>query len=119
MSFPLAWLEALESKGLIAPTVKSGPPIDCLEKELQAEIVELATANGWKVFHVYDSRRSESGWPDLAFVRGNRFFLAELKREKKKPTKEQNEWIDALRFAGVCVYVWRPSSWSDIVEILR
>lgn len=118
MSFPLSWLETLESKGLVAPTVKPGPPIDCSEKEFQAAVVALAKECGWECYHTFDSRRSKQGFPDLTFWR-ERHFKAELKTEAGRLTKDQNDVINGLRAAGVCVYVWRPSSWSSIVEILK
>ena len=31
------------------------------EKEFQATVIEYAKACGWKVYHTYDSRRSDPG----------------------------------------------------------
>lgn len=118
MAFPLAWLEVAESKGMIAPTVKPGPPLDCSEREFQAAVIALAKECGWDYYHTHDSRRSPEGFPDLTFWR-DRHFKAELKTETGRLTKKQREVIDGLRAAGVCTYVWRPSDWPQIVEILK
>ena len=39
------------------------------EKQFMAQVVELAKLKGWLVYHTYDSRRSEPGFPDLCMVR--------------------------------------------------
>jgi len=89
------------------------------EKELQTRVKALAEANGWKVYHTYDSRKSDPGFPDLVLVRGEHVYFWELKTQSGKVTKEQAEWIDAL---GEAVWwsasVRRPSDWPDIVEVL-
>lgn len=89
------------------------------EKAWMAQVTELARTLGWRVYHPWLSIRSERGWPDLAFVRPGRFVMAELKTDRGKLTPSQEEWIDALRGAGVEVHVWRPADWDDVVEVLR
>ena len=60
-------------------------------------------------YHTRDSRRSPEGFPDLVAVcRGVMF--RELKSEKGKLTKAQQEWLDALTNAGGDAGVWRPSA---------
>jgi hypothetical protein len=45
--------------------------------------------------------------------------FAELKREGKKPTAEQQRWLDALAATGaVEAYLWRPSDWPEIELVL-
>ncbi len=39
------------------------------EKPFQAQVVELARLSGWLTYHTHDSRRSQSGFPDLVLVR--------------------------------------------------
>ena len=90
------------------------------ERALQDAVVDLARYLGWKTFHVYDSRRSEAGWPDLALVR-ERLILIELKSAKGKLSAAQCEWLLALEDAGVETYIFRPCHWisGEIERILR
>lgn len=107
------------------------------EKQFEAALVQYAKLAGWRVFHPFDSRRSEAGWPDLTLVRDGQLVFAELKTERGKLSTAQEEWIEALceveqadvaHLAGlpsglyrphVQVYVWRPSSWPEIEKVLR
>ena len=88
------------------------------ESEFDSRIVQLAGLNGWKTFHVYDSRKSEAGWPDRLFTRRPDFFAAELKKQNGKVSAAQQWWIDELRACGWDVRVWKPSDWEEIVERL-
>ena len=87
------------------------------EKAFMAEVVRLAKRNGWLVFHPFDMRKSEAGWPDLAFLR-DRFFVAELKVADGRLTAAQATWIDAFRAIGIQAYEWRPDDWEEIGETL-
>lgn len=96
------------------------------ERDLQAQIVELAKAYGWTVYHTHDSRRSEPGFPDLTLVRNGHLIFAELKTEKGKTSEAQDKWLTELREAEttsrrVRVYLWRPVSLlsGEIAEALR
>lgn len=87
------------------------------EKEWQQLVTEIAQVNGWRVFHTYDSRRSNPGWPDVVAVRRGRLVAAELKTETGKVTAEQAEWLEALGgVLGVEVFVWRP---RDVAAVDR
>lgn len=90
------------------------------EKQLQAAIVKTARLLGWRVYHTYDSRRSEPGFPDLSMVKGDRLVFAELKTEKGKVSDAQAEWLDALWQTSE-TYVWRPAQWLDgtVERVLR
>jgi hypothetical protein len=89
------------------------------EKEFQQTVLELAAYLGWHCFHVFDSRRSPAGFPDLVMVRGRRVIFAELKREGEKPTEEQQRWLEALAATdAVETYLWRPSDWPEIEQAL-
>jgi hypothetical protein len=46
-------------------------------------------------------------------------LVAELKVGKNKVTDEQQAWLDDFAEAGVPAYVWRPTDWKQIEEILR
>jgi hypothetical protein len=88
------------------------------EKRFMAQVVELARLRGWLVFHPYDSRRSQPGFPDLVLVRGRRLLFAELKVGRRELTADQQRWVDALRGAGQDVRVWRPTGWPEIEAAL-
>lgn len=77
-------------------------------------IIPHARVHGWLVYHTYDSRRSEPGFPDLTMVRTSRVLFAEVKREKGKVSVHQAAWMAALEAAGAEVYLWRPSMWEEI-----
>lgn len=85
------------------------------EKDFQATIVAHAERLGWLVYHTYDSRRSQPGYPDLHLVHPvqRRSMLRELKTEKGRLTPAQQRWQSALAKAGQDVAVWRPHDWFD------
>ncbi len=86
------------------------------EKQFQAQVIELAELTGWLVYHTYDSRRSQAGFPDLVMIRAPRIIFAELKSADGKIRLEQQMWLDELRkCAGVETYLWRPDD-SDQIE---
>ena len=89
------------------------------EAGFQCAVIELATLLGWKVFHVYDSRRSEAGYPDLTCVKGQRIIFAELKTDVGRVRPAQREWLAALAgVPGVLACVWRPRDWQAIQAAL-
>ena len=80
------------------------------EKQFQATVIEYAKACGWKVYHTYDSRRSEPGFPDLVLVRGSECAFVELKAVGGKMTQAQKEWRDALSAVrNIDVALWTPA----------
>ncbi len=93
---------------------------DAEEREFQAAVVKEAKANGWKVFHVHNSRKSERGWPDLAMARGNRLLLWELKTATGTLDAPQETWREVLSGIGGTVEyaVLRPADWPAIVQEL-
>ena len=88
------------------------------EKAFQAHIVKYARNRGWFVYHTYDSRKCEPGFPDLVLVRDNVLFR-ELKSEKGRVTPTQKAWGDALTGAGADFAVWKPSMIREIYKELR
>jgi hypothetical protein len=89
------------------------------EAAFQAQLIGAAKWMGWRIFHVHDSRRTQPGFPDLCLVKPPRIIFAELKMEKGKTTKEQEQWLAALKECpGVEAYLFRPSDWSDILMTL-
>lgn len=88
------------------------------EAEFQASVVKEAEARGWWTYHTLRSKGSQKGYPDLHCLRAERSFYAELKLEKGKLSEDQVMVIGKLRDAGHVVYVWKPSSWQEIEEVL-
>lgn len=114
------------------------------EAEFQQGVVDYAHLMGWKVHHTRPARtdkgwrtpiQGDAGYPDLTMARRGRIVIAELKSETGKLTREQAAWLEHLppRVAqeeddsadrdlhahAIEVYVWRPSDWLHILEVLR
>lgn len=83
------------------------------EKQFQSHLVMYAKNRGWMVYHTYDSRRCEPGFPDLVLVR-DRVLYRELKSEKGRVTPAQKAWGEALVAAGADFAIWRPSQIKEI-----
>ena len=92
--------------------------INLTEKEFQSQVVTLARILGWLVYHPYDSRRSEPGFPDLTMVRAGRLIFAELKSETGKVTLAQKDWARELELSDAEYYLWRPADWNMLERIL-
>ena len=100
---------------------KTVNPTDKLinEKDFMESIVQLARETDWMVYHTFDSRRSEAGFPDLVMTKHKRLIIAEIKTEQGKTTPAQDKWLSTLRTArGVKVKLWRPSDWPEIERTL-
>lgn len=94
-------------------------PLGPTEEQFQQQIITLARLNNWRAYHTRDSRRSEPGFPDLVMVRRPRVLFAELKSAHGRLRPDQQRWLDLLRACqGVEVYIWRPSDWLKIVDVL-
>lgn len=90
------------------------------EKRWQAQVVTLALLYGWSVFHVFDSRRSQPGFPDLVLVKPPTIIFAELKTHNGKLRHAQVAWLDLLLACpGVQTYLWRPHNLPDVQRILE
>lgn len=89
------------------------------EKWLLAQVRALAKQHNWRVYHTFDSRKSERGFPDLVLCKPPRLILAELKREGERPTIEQQAWLDALAtIPSIASYVWYPMDLPHIADLL-
>jgi len=100
------------------------------ESDFLGQVIELARVLGWFAHHVrpaFSKRgwrtpvQGDVGFLDLVLVSGvrGRVIFAEVKSEKGRLTYEQKAWIAALKDAGQEVYVWKPSDWERIAEIVR
>ena len=89
------------------------------ESQFQASIIEFARFRGWLVYHTYDSRKSEPGFPDLVMVRGDRILYREVKTDKGRLTEHQKVWAKRLFQAGGNYGIWRPSMkdaiWQELM----
>ena len=90
------------------------------EAEYQEQIIQLAEACGWLVWHDQDSRRNRAGLPDLLMVRGPVLLFIEVKTEKGKVSPEQEAFIGRLKQVKyVDADVVRPHQWEQIAQVLR
>lgn len=86
-----------------------------MEKDLQARVITLAEGFGWMVYHTYDSRRCNPGFPDLVLVKGDTCLFVELKREQGYLRAAQETWLEALRkVTRVDAFVVRPSRYDAL-----
>ena len=84
------------------------------EKQFQANVVELCKYLGYLVYHTFDSRKSEPGWPDLVIVGRNRIIYREIKTENGVVTDAQLKWGGAILAAGGDWGVWRPEDMDNL-----
>ncbi len=105
------------------------------EREFQSWVIDVARGLGWRVAHFRPAMTQRGNWitpvqadgkgfPDLVLVRRDRLIFAELKAEKGRLSKDQQEWLKALyhvenEMRGIAVYVWKPSDRDEIERILR
>ena len=83
------------------------------ERQLQAQVMSLIDTLGLVGFHVFDSRRSNPGLPDVVAVGRHGVIYRELKTSKGKLSRMQTYWLDTLLAAGQDAGVWRPEDWPD------
>ena len=100
------------------------------EREFGDAVIELAKLCGWRVHHTRPARTSkgwvtpiqgDAGFPDLALLKGEWLWLAELKADKGKLSDGQENWYrDLLEVREVRADIWRPTrDWPRIEQILR
>lgn len=102
-------------------TKMAAPPLKITEAAFQEAVLMFAGYTQWLSYHTHDSRSSAKGFPDLTLVRDGEIVFAELKAEGKEPSHEQRVWLTELARGGgnkVRCYVWKPSDWNEIVEVL-
>ena len=94
--------------------------IELTEKQFEAQVKHLAYLFRWKYYHTWRSIHSPAGFPDCVMIRDKRIVVAELKSEKGKVTLLQEGWLEAFRATGMAeAYLWKPSDFEKIVELLR
>ena len=98
--------------------------LDITEKQFESQVKGLAAVFGYIYYHTWRSFHSPSGYPDCTLVRLEpepRLIYAELKSETGQPTIDQYIWLQILQNVGSPVecYLWKPSDFDEIAEILR
>lgn len=97
------------------------------EADFQAGIVRDAERLGWMVYHTFDSRRSDPGFPDLFMIHPTkiRIVILETKAMKTKTTAKQKAWIKVLQAFAAAVSpkrfyagIVRPSDQALIDSLL-
>lgn len=111
--------KTLRPAAAVAPQAGGATPLT--EKQFMQQVRDLAKLLGWSVYHTFDSRRSEPGFPDLVFVNATqrRILYAELKTDKGRVSEHQRRWLDMLGAAGAEVALWRPRDLGEIKLVLR
>ena len=103
------------------------------EDQFLALVKEYAELRGWRFYHPWRSDHSVKGYPDCTMIRNGFLIFAELKREEKKLTHDQEMWrldISLVESRAMQIhndkdpwpvryYVWQPSDWAQIEEVLR
>lgn len=107
--------------------------------DLQAAIIQLAHAQGWRVLHVKSVLVSgkggrsyyaapynadAKGWPDIFLVRRDRIVAIEVKGKGDRLSEEQRQWLaDLDAVPSVDAIVATPADWSShdskVVALLR
>lgn len=102
------------------------PRPELTEKELQANVIDVARIFGWRCAHfrtvpvkrgprvVWETpvQGDGAGFPDLVLVRDEVLWI-ELKVKGKTLSQEQKVWANALRDAGETFHVWTEHDWLD------
>jgi len=91
------------------------------EWRFQARIVQVAEAQGFRVFHSNTNKRNKAGYWDLTMVRaGWKILCIEVKTNTGVVEPEQQAWLDAAKASrsDVVADVWRPKDWQRILTLL-
>ena len=103
------------------------------ERSFTNDVIRFARSHNWEVFHIHDQDSYEnyrkiatgSGFPDLILHRSDGqgkalMLVAELKTEAASSVMrpEQEQWLAAYK-QFIPTFVWRPSDWANIEQILR
>ena len=98
------------------------------ELDLARQIRDLARQFGWLHVHFRPAKTAHGwrtpvsgdyGFPDVVLARDGRVIFAELKRDGQKARPEQLAWLEQLGGGACEAYLWTPSDFEQIVELLR
>jgi len=99
------------------------------EAQFQKQVTDLAERLGWSWLHIERMGNEQGrwrtptsgplgkGWPDLVLIRGRSLIWAELKAQGKYLTEDQMRVRMPLE-ALAPYYVWRPSDFNQVLEVL-
>jgi hypothetical protein len=107
---------------------RPGPNQPESEADFQAAVIDTARLLGYRVAH-FAPARTKHGWrtparadgkgfPDCVLVGRGRTLFVELKTDSGKLSDDQKAWMAALGANGAEAYVFRPSMWDEIAEVL-
>ncbi len=82
-----------------------------MEAWLEEQVRSACKALRLRRYHTHRAQHSPAGFPDDVIVGPTRMIYRELKRQKEKPSPDQQEWLDDLARVGQDVGVWRPMDW--------
>lgn len=106
--------------GLGPWTWQDEPGKSVTETQFMHQVIDVAMSYGWRVHHETDSRRTDSGLPDLILVRPPRLVVLELKAPsgKRGVSETQRAWLADLTNAGVEVAVAGPGDLRVLTKVL-
>jgi hypothetical protein len=98
------------------------------EAQFQAQVIQLARMNGWRVFHPKKMQgrdgtwrtalTGDNGWPDLVLAHAKKgLIVAEIKADRGRLTQDQHAWLTALA-PWAEIHVWRPADIEAIAKRL-
>lgn len=101
-----------------------------LERDFGLQVEHLLDLFGWRWKHDEPAVRQSGGWatafrgdkgfPDYVAVRDGVVLFAEIKNERGRLTRHQNDWLDDLRDVHTTkTFLWRPEDLLMIKEELR
>jgi len=103
--------------------------IPLTEAQFQKQVTDLAARLGWSWLHIERMGNDQgrwrtpvsgplgTGWPDLVLIRRGSLIFAELKAQRGQMSPAQRiVMMELVRVAPY--YVWRPSDFNSILEVL-
>jgi len=115
----LARAEYLALRAELAPLPPVAERTKVLEGHWQKQVVALARALHFYVYHPHLSKWSERGWPDLSLL-GSRALWIECKADDGQLSEKQCEVISRMRSCGLEVHVFRPwHTLERVAEVLQ
>lgn len=102
-----------------------------IEDKFLKQILEYAKIRGWRSAHFRPGMMANGRWitaglgqtkgfPDIILVRSDRLIFAEVKTDAGEMSDTQLDWMESLSQTRLCeCYLWTPSRWQRIQEILE
>lgn len=106
--------EYLALRARLAPLPPVAERGKMTEAHWQKQVVGLARALQFYVYHPHLSKFSERGWPDLSLL-GGRALWIECKTDDGQLTEKQAEVMARMLRCGLEVHVFRP--WHTLEQV--